>query len=192
MAEIRAFIAISLPPLFQSNLERISKQLREQLPSATVRWVPVKNIHLTLKFLGNVPEQDLELLQERIKVETARHPRFEFALGQPGAFPSISKPRVVWVGVTAVEDLRRLAKGIEQQAALLGYPPEERPFSPHLTLGRVARQVTPGEIRMIGEAIRSTSVDAGEPFQVSEIHLIRSDLHATGAVYTLLFSASLA
>ena len=73
MAEIRAFIAVSLPPVLQSQLDNISRQLREMLPSVPIRWVPVKNIHLTLKFLGNIPQQNLEALKESLKAESSRH-----------------------------------------------------------------------------------------------------------------------
>jgi len=191
MADIRAFIAVSLPPILQSQLDSTSRQLREMLPGVPIRWVPVKNIHLTLKFLGNFPEQNLGALKERLKAETSRHHSFEFGLGLPGAFPSINRPRVIWVGVTAAEELKELARAIENQAESLGIPNEERPFSPHLTLGRVGRDVSSSEIRLIAEALQSLKIEAAGKTRVTEIHLYRSDLNPSGAVYTRLYSASL-
>jgi len=191
MADIRAFIAVNLPPILQSQLDLISRQLREMLPAVPIRWVPVKNIHLTLKFLGNIREDHLGALKESLKVEASRHHSFEFGLGLPGAFPSINRPRVIWVGVTAAEELKELALGIEKQTKSLGFPNEERPFSPHLTLGRVGRQVSPGDIRLIADAVQSLKIEAAGTTRVIEIHLYRSDLNPGGAVYTRLYSASL-
>ena len=191
MADIRAFIAVSLPPILGSQLDLTSRQLREMLPAVPIRWVPVKNIHLTLKFLGNIPEQNLGALKESLNIEASRHRSFEIGLGLPGAFPSINRPRVIWVGVTAAEELKELARGIEHQTESLGYPSEERPFSPHLTLGRVGRQVSPGEIRLISDAVQSLKIEAAGTTRVTEIHLYRSDLNPGGAVYTRLYSASL-
>jgi len=191
MAEIRAFIAVSLPPVLQSQLDLISRQLQEMLPAVPIRWVPVKNIHLTLKFLGNIPEQTLGALKESLKAEASRHPSFEFGLGMPGAFPSINRPRVIWVGVTAVEELKELARGIETQTKSLGFPNEERPFSPHLTLGRVGGQATKGDTRLVADAVQSLKTEAAGTTRVTEIHLYRSDLNPGGAVYTRLYSASL-
>lgn len=191
MADIRAFVAIDLPPVFQSNLESVIRQLRDQLPSVAIRWVPVKNIHLTLKFLGDTPQQKISLLEKNLKEEAARHHPFDLALGQAGAFPSVNKPRVIWVGLSAAEDLKLLAHGIERQAGLLGWTPEERPFSPHLTLGRVGRDLPAAQLRRIGEALQSIRVEPSSAYRVTDFHLYRSDLQPAGAVYTRLFSVSL-
>jgi len=191
MADVRAFIAVSLPPMLQSQLDIISRQLREVLPAVPVRWVPVKNIHLTLKFLGNIREENLGALKDSLNAEASRHNSFEFGLGLLGAFPNINQPRVIWVGVTAAKELKELARGIENQAKSLGYPAEERPFSPHLTLGRVGRQVSNQEIRRIADAVQTLKIEAAGTTRVSEIHLYRSDLNPVGAVYTRLYSASL-
>jgi len=98
---------------------------------------------------------------------------------------------VIWVGVTAAEELKELALGIEKQTKSLGFPNEERPFSPHLTLGRVGRQVSPGDIRLIADAVQYLKIEAAGTTRVTEIHLYRSDLNPGGAVYTRLYSASL-
>lgn len=191
MTDIRAFIAISLPPIILARLEQASGWLQEQLPRFPVRWVPVKNIHLTLKFLGNVPEQDLSVLQESLFLEASRHSSFEIALGQPGAFPSINKPRVIWVGITAPPDLKSLARGIDHETSRLGFASEDRPFSPHLTLGRVGRGVSATEIQRLAEAVKSLEIETSDRTRVSQIHLYRSDLQPAGAVYTRLYSAAL-
>jgi 2'-5' RNA ligase len=169
----------------------MNRQLRELLPAVPIRWVPVKNIHLTLKFLGNILEENLGVLKENLKEEAMLHRSFDFGLNQPGAFPSINRPRVIWVGVTAAEELKNLARGIEHQTKKLGYPNEDRPFSPHLTLGRVGRQVSLSDIRLIAEALQSLKIEASGTTRVSEIHLYRSDLNPGGAVYTRLYSARL-
>ena len=86
MTEIRAFIAISFPPHIQDHLEQVSRQLRDNLAGVPVRWVPVKNMHLTLKFLGNIPEGNLDILQNVLKNEAAHHPTFKISLGDLGRF----------------------------------------------------------------------------------------------------------
>ena len=137
MAVIRAFIAIELSAEISERLDHISAELKQRMPHNTVRWAPARNIHLTLKFLGDVSSANLESLQKTIQVECENYPPFEVSIGGVGAFPSSHRPRVIWVGVTAPEVLPALQHGLENCVSRLGYPPEERPFSPHLTLGRV-------------------------------------------------------
>jgi RNA 2',3'-cyclic 3'-phosphodiesterase len=192
MTEIRAFIAVSFPPHIQDHLERVSRQLRENLPGVPMRWVPVKNVHLTLKFLGNVPESSLDMLQNLLKEEAALHSAFKISLGDLGAFPNVKRPRVIWIGITAPQELKSLAKGIGRATESIGFPSEERPFSPHLTLGRVGRQITTGDLQRIGDAVLSIRPAPSEWTSVNEIHLYRSDLQPGGAFYTRLISAPLA
>jgi 2'-5' RNA ligase len=137
MSVIRAFIAVDLPSDVQDCLEQISAKLKDQIGEKSVRWVSVPNIHLTLKFLGDVSENNLDVLKEIISAEAALQKPMEFSVGRLGAFPKMVRPRVVWVGVEAPSDLLMLQRGIETRTAKVGYPKDRRKFSPHLTLGRV-------------------------------------------------------
>lgn len=191
MSVIRAFIAVDLAPEILQELERVTADLKQRLGRAQVRWVVVKNIHLTLKFLGDVSVSNLDILQKMLQVETGKHLPFEFAVGGAGAFPSVNRPRVIWVGVQAPAGLNSLQHGIDTEAARLGYNQEERPFSPHLTLGRVPRNATPQDTRQISAVLAGYQLESLGVTQVNEVHLYRSDLQPGGAVYTKLFSAAL-
>ncbi len=161
------------------------------LGTASLRWVPVKNIHLTLKFLGDVSVANLEILKKILRAEAERVEAFEISVGQIGAFPSASRPRVLWAGVQAPEQLGELQKSLESEIALVGYPPDERAFSPHLTLARVTRTALPGDLRKIKGVIEKAHVGFLGITQIEAVHLYQSDLHSGGAVYTHLYSAPL-
>lgn len=191
MSVVRSFIAVKISPDIQRGLGQVSKKLQDQLEGVPVRWIPVENIHLTLKFLGNVSMKNLELLKKVLKAEISNHNHFEISVGELGAFPNISRPRVLWVGVEAPQELASVQRGIETEAVHLGYPGERRSFSPHLTLGRVSRNASSREKNNITEILKSTNIGFLGAMHVDAIHLFQSDLKPGGAVYTCLFSASL-
>jgi 2'-5' RNA ligase len=191
MAVIRAFIAIGLPEPLQRKLEAVIGDLKGRLGNGAVRWVAGANIHLTLKFLGDVSPANLEMLKKIIQAEASAHPVFEMGVGGLGAFPSIHRPRVIWVKVDAPPELKSLQHGIEHETTRLGYDREERAFSPHLTLGRVNRSATPREIQQIGEVLEHTTLGKLGVVRVEHVSLYRSDLRPGGAIYTCLFSAPL-
>jgi 2'-5' RNA ligase len=191
MSVIRAFIAIDLTPEIRSRLDKVAAQFKERLGSVPVRWAPAGNIHLTLKFLGDVSVNNLEMLKKMLAVEVARHHRFELSVGGVGAFPSTRRARVIWAGVEAPQQLFTVQNGIETEMAHLGYAREEREFAAHLTLGRVSRNATPGDARQIGDALEKIKVGFLGAATAREVHLYKSDLHPDGAVYARLFSAPL-
>lgn len=191
MAVIRAFIAIDLSAEIQVRLDQVTEQLKSRLHNVPVRWVPAKNMHLTLKFLGDVSESNLDVLKKILRVETEKQPSFEFSVGVLGAFPSIHRPRVIWVGIEAPPELNALQQGIDEETSRLGYPREERPFSPHLTLGRVYRNADSGDVRQISEVLGSAKVGFLGATRARAVHLYRSDLRPEGAIYRQLFSAPL-
>ncbi len=191
MSVIRAFIAINLSSEIVQQLDQVLAGLKSRLPGGAIRWVPAKNIHLTIKFLGDVSVSSLELLTKGLQSEAGRHPSFEISVGELGVFPSLRRPHIVWVGVEAPPELDALQHGVEAEMARLGYAPEERPFSPHLTLGRVARNASQDENRQIAEVLGKYKVGFLGAFRVESVHLYRSDLQPGGSVYTRLFTANL-
>jgi 2'-5' RNA ligase len=192
MSVIRAFIAIELSSEILSRLDQVAKQLKGQLPGMPVRWVPVENIHLTLKFLGDVSIANLEMLKKILRGTVSAHRSFEISAGNLGAFPKIHQPRVIWIGLKVPPELITLQHTIEQETARLGYTQEERPFSPHLTLGRVSRNASTAETQAIARVLESTKVGFLGATRVKTIDLFRSDLNPGGAVYTRIYSALLA
>jgi 2'-5' RNA ligase len=191
MTVIRAFIAIDLPPDVQDCLELVSGQLKEQLGEKSVRWVPVPNIHLTLKFLGDVSLQNIDVLKEILTAEALGQKPMEISIGRLGAFPKIRRPRVVWVGVEGPPELTSLQRGIEARTTKVGYPKDKREFFPHLTLGRVSRNASPEDVRKIGDVLSVSKIGFLGVARVQAVHLYKSDLLPTGAVYTKMFSASM-
>lgn len=191
MSVIRAFIAVDLPGDLQKRLDQVSDALRKRIERSVVRWVPATNLHLTLKFLGDVSVTNLNLLKEVLIAVASEHRRFEFGVGGLGAFPTLRRPRVIWVGIEAPVELSNIQTSLENRLARLGYAPEDRPFSAHLTLGRVARTADPQDVLIISQSLLSSKIGYLGSVQVHEIHLYRSDLDSGGAEYTRLYSASL-
>ena len=198
MTVIRAFIAVDLSAEAQRRLQQVSQQLRRSPGAAAVRWVAPENIHLTLMFLGDVSPNNLSLLQQALLSDAQVHNRFEFSLGGLGAFPSLARPRVVWLGVQASPELAALQSAIQHSMERLGYQSEERDFSPHLTLGRVSRSAVPQDVRSLSETLQQSISQEGMrrdlatgTIAVQQVNLYRSDLRPEGPIYTILFSAPL-
>ncbi len=191
MSVLRAFIAISLSePVYQS-LEQVISGLHGQIPTHAIRWTHIQNIHLTLKFLGNISAANVDQVKNLLEAEASRHAPFEISVGGLGAFPNNRRPRVVWVGIQAPETLYSLQKEIENGLERLGYPPEEKRFSPHLTLGRTSRNAASDEIMKISEALAASKIDFLGLTTVQAVSLYLSDLQPGGAIYTRLASANL-
>lgn len=189
MSVIRAFIAITLSNEINQRLDQVLDGLKSRLPATPVRWVQASNIHLTIKFLGDVSHANLELLTEMLDAETSRHAPFEISIGKLGVFPSIRRPKVIWVGVEAPSELSALHHGIEQEAARLGYAPEAREFSPHLTLGRVSRNADPDDYHRIADVLSAFKIGFLGALRVASVDLYKSELNPKGAVYSKLFHA---
>lgn len=191
MSLLRAFIAIEIPTGIHQAIEKKTASIRATLNASLVRWAPAENVHLTLKFLGDISPANLEMLGQMLSAEVSQHRTFEMEFGGLGAFPNPKRPRVIWIGIQAPAGLDALQHGIGAATATLGYPNEQRPFSPHLTIGRVKQNVGSAGIQQIRTALDETKVGSLGTVQVSAVHLFKSDLKPTGAVYTRLFSAPL-
>jgi len=189
---VRAFVAIHIPRAVREAIGQSVAGLQRAVSSATVRWVALENIHLTLRFLGDVPPSNLGMLEQMLATEAARHPAFELQAGTLGVFPSIQHPRVIWVGLDAPPALSALRRGVEAAIERLGYPPEGRPFSPHLTVGRVQDHAASAELNSLRAALEGIQVGALGSVGVDNLHLMKSDLRPGGSVYSTLFTAPLA
>ncbi len=191
MSVIRAFIAIDLSPEIQHRLDDVVHIYKAQLNKIPIRWVAASNIHLTLKFLGDVSLSNLNILTDMIQTEISAHHQFDISVGGSGAFPNTRQPRIIWIGVEAPPELTAIQNGIEVTTSRLGYTRVERAFSAHLTLGRVSRNATSQDVKAISKALETIRVGFLGATCVEKVHLYRSDLQPTGAVYTQIFSSSL-
>ena len=191
MEEIRAFIAIELPDPVKKNLSFIINSLRPS-EHPCVKWVSPQGIHLTLKFLGNIAPDLVPRIADAIAQAARGTPPLKLQVGGLGCFPNLHRPRVIWVAVTGdVEPLITLQRGIDQALLPLGFAIEKRPFSPHLTLGRLRERASPGERSSIGELITATECEAGSATEANQISLMRSTLTPSGAIYNRLDSIEL-
>jgi 2'-5' RNA ligase len=131
---IRAFLAIPLPPATIDAITELRSHLARRLPE--VHWARPETLHLTLRFFGDLPEESLEKIAELMLSIGRRHASFSVTLAGLGAFPRSNRARVFWLGVQEAEPLLALQADLERRLASIGIPPESRPFTPHLTLGR--------------------------------------------------------
>ena len=188
---IRAFIALAISATAKSALKDVIQRLAVQAPSG-VRWVDPASMHLTLKFLGNVEPGQVDRIIEAMARPAAGASPFSIHLSGLGMFPNERRPRVLWAGVRGgLDALQQLREQIEETVSKLGFPRERRPFSPHLTLGRVREPVSSGLVRGISAAVTSTSLAPTEPWLVNSVHLMRSTLAPGGAKYSALASVPL-
>lgn len=188
---LRSFIAIQMPTEIQEGIEKSTADLKKALPKPLVRWIPPHNVHLTLKFLGDVSPANLELLAHALKRKTGQHASFSLSVGELGIFPNSRRPRVVWIGIEAPAALQTLYRDIEATAIRLGFAPEARPFSPHLTIGRVNQNVSMANIQKMRAALEQTKIGMLGTAPVDAVHIYKSDLRPGGSVYTNLYTAAL-
>ena len=186
---MRLFIALNLPKKERQRIIRAARPLREEeLP---VRWVDVDNLHMTLKFLGEVRPNAVDGITEIIGRVASATQTFSVDFAGFGAFPTIRKPRVIWLGVDASAELRCLKQDIEWGLADVGFDPETRAFHPHLTLGRADSTYGAGAFRGLDEFVADMSFD-GE-LKVRSIDLMQSSPSKSGPpTYTVISSSRLA
>jgi 2'-5' RNA ligase len=191
MALLRAFIASELPPPLQDSIHTATASLRDALGDGLIRWVPAHNVHLTLKFLGDVSTSSLELIKQMMATEASQFAAFDAQVEGLGCYPNLRRPRVLWVGLQAPAELVSLQRAIEAASARLGYESEERDFSPHLTIGRVRQNVSSSDLHRIRAALESGQIGLLGGTRVEAIHLFKSELRPEGSIYTKLYSAPL-
>lgn len=187
MAGIRSFIAIELPQEFLAGLMQVQEDLRTNAWAEEVRWVRPEGIHLTLKFLGDVPANRIDPISQAVAQAVAGIRPFTVTAEGLGVFPNWRRPRVIWVGVGGdTEVLHTLQAQVETAMAELGFEPESRPFHPHFTLGRVRQGVSSASQKRLGAALRTHVVQRVGRMLVEEVSLMRSQLNPQGAIYTQL------
>ncbi len=181
----RLFWAIPLPEDVHEAIAHIQEELARRVPTNSVRWTPPHNVHLTLVFLGNRPRGEVPDLTARVREALTGIPPFHLELEAIGVFPNYRRPRIVWLGVGGnLDALARVQAAVARAMVLMGWKPEERPFTPHLTIGRVRKGLDGSTLARLGDVVRRVKVDPFGAHSVHEVILFRSDLRPTGAVYT--------
>lgn len=188
---MRAFIAIDISDEQKAALDRIEAHLK--YAGADVKWVKPENIHLTLKFLGEITEEKASQVRASLDQIAAGMKSFQVTIKDIGAFPKIEHPRVVWAGLDkGASETAALAGRIDEALARLGFAREERPFSPHLTIGRVRSPLNKAKLaEKISSASAKQDLSAVSPHAVSSVILFKSTLTPHGSIYTKLHESQL-
>ncbi len=185
MPTIRIFIAIEIPDSIQTKIAQLQEELKQS--GEHISWTKASNIHLTLKFLGDVEETLLPEMNNSLGLICSKQAAFSFTIKNLGFFPNTRRARVLWAGIfNPGQQLAELTKKVEECLIQFGFSKENRKFNPHLTIGRVK---SPLRISFI-EKIKGKSFFGGK-ITVGEIVVIKSDLKPTGAVYTPLVKIKL-
>jgi 2'-5' RNA ligase len=184
---MRLFLAINPPVEIRRGVWDAAAPLRAVAPELS--WVPEPRIHMTLKFLGEQPDEGLAPLVTAVERVASTHAAPVARVEGVGAFPNFRRPRVVWIGVTPEPRVELLHHDIEIALAAIGFEMEGRPFRPHLTLARVPERATAEQLRGLGRTAAKVRF-TGE-FTIRSVDVMRSDPGAGGVAYTMLASASL-
>ena len=188
---IRSFIAIPVPSAGIQALDDAVKRLDSDL-GRSVRWVRPESIHLTLKFMGDIQPEMAERVLDALPPVAARFSPIGLSISGMGVFPNPRRPRVLWAGVHGdLETLSALQLAIDEAVGKLGLPKEQRAFSPHLTLGRVRRDVAEGQLRRIGQVVADGELSGAPSWTADTVNLMRTELDPTGSRHYLVGSASI-
>ena len=184
---MRAFIGVALPNLVRLSLTSLQRRLAES--RADVKWVEPSNLHVTMRFLGEIDEARDQLVSDALRRVAVQSGAFETSLSRLGTFPSGSSPRVIWVGIErGQEELVRIAELLERQLTAIGLPGDNRRFVAHVTLGRVRSDRDLGQLV---QALSATEWPAPPPWSTAAVTLYRSKLSPEGPHYTALLDVPL-
>lgn len=179
---MRAFLGLALPDAVRASLDALQRELAAS--QADVKWVSHEHLHVTLKFLDEISEAQRQAVEALLARVARREEPFSLSLKGLGAFPSVAAPRVIWVGLAqGSEVVARIAAAIEQEGAAIPLRREERPLSPHLTLGRVRSSQNR---QALAQRLRETAWKPPSPWRVSTVTLYQSVLSPAGARYTVI------
>lgn len=188
--EVRSFVAIELPEAVKLRLAEVQDQLKSRKSAA--KWVAPQSIHLTLQFLGNITVSSIPDITRVISEAADAEVPFELSVRGLGVFPDPRRVRVVWVGLEGeLDPLIGIQKRLSSGLQTLGFVPEARPFTPHLTLARIRDDASPNDREAVGRLVGATAFDAGS-FTVESISLMKSQLTRQGAIYSRLADIPLA
>jgi 2'-5' RNA ligase len=192
MKQIRSFVAIELDDQIREKLRETQACLKAKGIADQVRWVRPEAIHVTLKFLGDVPPVRIREIVVALTQSCEGIGPFSLSFGDLGCFPSVSRPNVIWIGVQGdTKELAHVQSRIEEGLAILGFPREQRKYTPHLTLGRVGRHVQRTERGRLGGLVQTQDIETLAEIEVTEVSLMKSVLSPVGAKYSQLAAVKL-
>lgn len=188
---MRTFFAVNLPPNMLDKVDNISKFFMKETSTPALKWVEKDNLHLTIKFIGEVSESKVEQVKHTIVQSLQHHKTFEIEISGLGMYPHQNNPRVVWLGIINEKPLIQIAQKLDQTLTTLDIKPEQRAFSPHLTIARVRRNTDKTTAMAIGKTLSNYQVDPLGAFTIDRVVLYQSQLTPTGPVYSTLHTVHL-
>ncbi|MFP4588715.1 MAG: RNA 2',3'-cyclic phosphodiesterase [Candidatus Acetothermia bacterium] len=185
---MRTFFCYELP-------SQVRQEMRESLgrvsSPARVKWVNTENIHITVKFLGEINEDQLQEIKEAIEEPLKRHSPFTIEINHLGGFPRLSYPKVIWLGSDdPPEEIHGIHRDLEETLEELGFEREDRDYVPHVTLGRT-KEKDSSKVKTLGNELKNEKLDRKWQVEISHLTLMQSRLRSSGPIYDLLFKAPL-
>lgn len=180
MSSVRCFVALPTPPDVLRHITSLITTL-QSVPS-DVKWEHSEKLHITLKFLGNLKQEQIEKLIRGLEVVGKAFSSFEYTYDGVGAFPNLSSPRIFWVGTSPNPSMTQLHKSVEEVARSINVSDENKPFHPHVTIGRAKGFKGINRLTAILKTVTFEPVNA----RCSALLVLRSDLHPTGSKYSVL------
>jgi len=191
MQTLRTFIAVDFPIEIKEKIIEITAYFQSKLPPAQIKWVEPDHMHLTLKFMGETPHDKLVQIKQSIHQVISVFPSFEIEIKALGMYPNNQRPRVIWLGINAENHLILLHNQLDQVLKGEGIKSDRRPFSPHLTIGRVRRNADQESVIQIGRILSQFKIASLGSVEIDEILYYQSLLTPQGPIYTILQSTSL-
>jgi len=183
---IRTFFAIELPTLTLEQIKQELNDLKNCIPRK-IKWVAISSMHITVKFIGEFNLEHQSSIQKDLRSHLSELGEIKLSFDKTGVFPNIKNPRVAWLGLNGPGKLVDLARTVNLVTSNYGYIREKRNFSPHLTIGRVRKNVSSRDRELIGQTITNYRFTEIEPFTANRLSFIKSSLTLQGPVYSTLF-----
>jgi len=186
---MRTFLAINIPDICKNEISSVIDSLQSEFNN-DIRWVKPQNLHLTIQFIGNFKIFDTDSYQSTLSMALKGIQTFGITLKGIGVFPSYSRPRIIWIGLIFPDQLKRLDRIVRNTTKKFCYPIEDRPFSPHLTIGRINKSVSSINLRNISNRLKTIQIgDIGNIF-VEQLVFYQSTLYREGPIYREIFTIS--
>lgn len=188
---MRTFIAVDFPKETLNKIHEIINYFKSQTPNKALKWVSTDNLHLTLKFLGEISPDNLSQVKNIITTSLCNQTAFDIGIEGLGMYPNACKPRVIWLGITNSGPLVAIHNKLDTALKAVDIQPERRDYSPHLTIARVRRKADSDIVRAIGETMSQFKVDSLGTIRIDKVCLYQSKLTPEGPIYTPLLSVPL-
>lgn len=178
----RIFAAIDIPEIERRKIERLIERLKSEFPNERIKWEKPEKIHLTLKFLGEIDDEQLKDFVEAVGETVKKVSPFKLQIAKTGVFPAPNKARVLWLGIMDAQgSLRRMNKILETECERRGFAGEKRNFKAHLTIARCKER--PNDLLI--EQYLNADFPPSPPFEIAEIVIYQSELRPTGSIYSV-------